>query len=231
MNGRSRILLLEDDPNLGLILQESLAGRGFAVTLCRDGRQGLEVFSPDSFDLCLVDVMMPAVDGFAFAREVRGRAPQQPLIFLTARSLTEDRLAGLRLGADDYITKPFSLEELVLRIGAVLRRSGRPAGPGPLALGAFTFDPEGQTLRLGDLVRPLTDRESGLLHLLAIHRDEVVPRAEALKQLWGDDTYHAGRSMDVFVSRLRKLLAEDPTVRIRSVHGLGLKLTVRNRTP
>jgi DNA-binding response OmpR family regulator len=230
MSDLRRVLLLEDDPNLGLIIQESLEGRGFDVTLCRDGREGLDAYSAEKFDLCLVDVMMPAMDGFEFAGKLRGRAADQPLIFLTARSLTEDRLTGLRLGADDYITKPFSMEELLLRIEAVLRRTGRTgtAMTGPLALGAFTFDPDAQTLTLGEEVRPLTDRESGLLQLLAVNQGKVLERSAALKHLWGDDTYHAGRSMDVFVSRLRKLLADDPTIEIRAVHGRGLKLIVRD---
>ena len=230
MIDRRRILLLEDDPNLGLIIQESLESRGFAVTLCRDGRLGLDAFAVAAFDLCLVDVMMPAVDGFAFARVVLEKQPHQPLIFLTARSLTADRLTGLRLGADDYVTKPFSMEELVLRIEAVLRRTGRPAdtAAGPVPVGAFTFDPDRRTLTIGRDVRSLTDREAGLLQLLAEHRGHIVPRAQALTLLWGDDTYHAGRSMDVFVSRLRKLLADDPNVEIRAVHGRGLKLTVRD---
>ncbi|MCP4572876.1 MAG: response regulator transcription factor [bacterium] len=223
------ILLLEDDQNLGLIVAESLEARGYAVTLCRDGREGLEALRRAQPDLCLVDVMMPELDGFGFAREARAHAPDVPLIFLTARSLVEDRIEGFRLGADDYVTKPFSMEELVLRMEAVLRRTvGAPAGTkaAPVAVGRFVLDPVRQILALDADERQLTGRESELLHLLAASPNQVVPRSTLLKSIWGDDSYHAGRSMDVFVSRLRKHLADDPDVEIRTVHGKGLRLIV-----
>lgn len=224
------ILLLEDDRNLGLIVAESLEGRGFSVTLVRSGIEGLAALENGVPDLCLVDVMMPEMDGFAFARRAREENPDLPLIFLTARSLVEDRVEGLRLGADDYVTKPFSLEELVLRIDAVLRRCGQGSSAGEAAtaiqVGAFTFDPVRQTLvRNGEDSR-LTARESELLHLLAASVNRTVARTTILRRIWGDDGYHAGRSMDVFVSRLRKHLAPDPSVEIRTIHGKGLKLIV-----
>jgi DNA-binding response OmpR family regulator len=224
-----RILLLEDDPNLGLIVAESLEARGFAVTLCRDGREGLDALAAGAPDLCLVDVMMPELDGFGFAEEARRREPDLPLVFLTARSLVEDRIEGFRLGADDYVTKPFSMEELVLRIEAVLRRTAGD-GPGdataPLAVGRFTLDPVRQVLVLDGRERQLTAREAELLQVLAASPNETVARSALLKRIWGDDSYHAGRSMDVFVSRLRKHLADDPNVEIRTIHGKGLRLIV-----
>jgi DNA-binding response OmpR family regulator len=231
MSGPVAILLLEDDPNLGRIVKESLEREGFAVTLCADGEAGLEAFAGEACDLCLVDVMMPRVDGFAFARELRRRDRTVPLIFLTARSLTEDRIEGFRLGGDDYVTKPFSMEELVLRIRAVLRRAGTGgAAGGPdgdvHALGEYEFDARQQVLRRAGEERRLTDRESELLALLCRHRDEVLDRGLALRRIWGDDSYHNSRSMDVFVSRLRKYLADDPRISIRAVHGRGFRLRI-----
>ena len=227
MSDRPRILLLEDDPNLGLIVEESLVSRGFDVRLCRNGREGLAALEAERPDLSLVDVMMPELDGFEFARLAREMEPELPLIFLTARSLVEDRIEGFKLGADDYVTKPFSMEELTLRIEAVLRRAaGSPAGEaeGPVTLGGFVLDPLRQTLTLDGNETTLTARESELLHLLAGSPNLTVERRTILLKIWGDDSYHAGRSLDVFVSRLRKLLAADPSVEIRTVHGRGFRL-------
>ena len=229
MSEQRRILLLEDDDNLGLIVAESLEARGYTVTLCRDGREGLAALAETVPDLCLVDVMMPEMDGFEFAAAARDQHPDLPLIFLTARSLVEDRIAGFKLGADDYVTKPFSMEELVLRLEAVLRRTaGAMAGSAaePVSVGSFVLDPVRQLLTRNGRQQQLTGRESELLHLLAASPNETVARAAILKRIWGDDSYHAGRSLDVFVSRLRKLLADDPGVEIRTVHGKGLKLIV-----
>jgi DNA-binding response OmpR family regulator len=227
-----RILLLEDDDNLGMIIQESLELRGYAVTLCRDGAQGLAAFADQVYTLCLVDVMMPAVDGFAFAAEVRGQGSDVPLIFLTARSLVEDRIEGFRIGCDDYVTKPFSMEELLLRIEAVLRRGVDTATSAPLgdslALGAYVYDSPARTLSRGDERRQLTEREAELLELLYRHRNRTLDRSRALLDLWGDDSYHNGRSMDVFISRLRKYLSDDDTVEIRTVHGQGFRLVVKD---
>ena len=234
MNGPARgerILLLEDDPNLGEIIRESLELRGFAVTLRTDGEQGLAAFAAEPVALCLVDVMMPTVDGFAFAAAVRRRGSDVPLIFLTARSLVEDRIEGFRVGCDDYVTKPCSMEELLLRIDAVLRRRRPDADPplsGSVPLGAFVFDIDSRTLTQGVDVQPLTDRETALLELLCRRRDRTLGRSEALLALWGDDSYHNGRSMDVFISRLRKHLADDAAVEIRTVHGEGFRLVVRD---
>ncbi len=227
-----RILLLEDDPNLGLIIQESLELRGFDVVLRPDGDQGLTAFTQAEFSLCLVDVMMPAVDGFAFAAEVRRRGSDVPLIFLTARSLVEDRIEGFRIGCDDYVTKPFSMEELQLRIDAVLRRGAGAPTDIPLAdtvsLGSYGYQTLTRTLVHGQQQRQLTEREAELLELLYRRRNNTLDRSEALLSLWGDDSYHNGRSMDVFISRLRKYLSADDTVEIRTVHGQGFRLVVRD---
>ncbi len=235
MAARKRILLLEDDPNLGVIVKESLERRGFDVTLCADGEEGLQTYRRSEFDLCLVDVMMPARDGFSFAREIRGAADDTPLIFLTARSLLEDRIAGFRIGCDDYVTKPFSMEELLLRIAAVLRRrrvapepvaAGDPAAAETFTIGGYVFDYRRQILRRNDEERRLTDKESELLRLLCLHRDQVLERSLALREIWGEESYHCSRSMDVFISRLRRYLKDDQRVAIRVVHGRGFRLMI-----
>ncbi len=228
MTSGEQILLLEDDPNLGVIIQESLERQGFAVTLCPDGEQGLKAFRTGGFDLCLIDVMMPVRDGFSFARKVRRDDDDTPLIFLTARSLVEDRVEGFRIGCDDYVTKPFSMEELTLRIEAVLRRR-RGAVPGEAesyTLGDFTFDPYRQLLHHPDQERKLTDKETELLQLLCQHQGRTLERGLALRRIWGEESYHCSRSMDVFISRLRKYLKKDERIRIRAVHGRGFRLMV-----
>jgi len=227
---KRHVLLLEDDPNLGIILQEHLELNGFGVTLCVNGEDGLAAYRKGSFDLCLVDVMMPRKDGFSFARDVRAVDAETPIIFLTAKAMKEDRIEGLKIGADDYLTKPFSMEELLLRIRAVLRRSGKEPGetgpPGEFALGRYTFDPVKRTLRRGRSVRKLTARESDLLRLLCLHMNATLDRNAALRELWGDDSYFNSRSMDVFISRLRKHLEADAGVEIQNVPGKGVKLVV-----
>ncbi len=227
---RSEILLLEDDPNLGFILQEHLQLEGFAVTLCTNGLDGLRLFRRGTHVLCLVDVMMPAMDGFTFARKLRAAEESTPIIFLTAKSLKEDKIEGFRIGCDDYITKPFSMEELMLRLRAVLRRS--VPGPGPdvtavpdvFDLGRFVFDQRKRTLRFGTRERKLTGRESDLLRILCLHRNRILDRDVALKSIWGSDTFFNGRSMDVFISRLRRYLRNDRSIEIQNVHGRGYML-------
>lgn len=225
---RQTILLLEDDPNLGLILQEHLVMNGFDARIAVDGAEGLSAFRNGRFDLCLVDVMMPKMDGFSFAREVRRMNDAVPLMFLTAKSLKEDRIEGLKIGADDYITKPFSMEELLLRIRAVLKRtapSNHPADiPGEFILGSYAFIYATRTLIRKGKSRRLTAREADLLRLLCLHRNAVLDRTEALRELWGDDTYFNSRSMDVFISKLRRYLKADSSIEILSEHGRGFKL-------
>jgi DNA-binding response OmpR family regulator len=230
--GLQRVLLLEDDANLGFVLQEHLQMQGYAVTLCTNGNEGMNSFRSNGFDLCLVDVMMPKMDGFTFARELRRKDDRTPIIFLTAKSLKEDRIEGFRIGCDDYVTKPFSMEELTLRIQAVLRRSRGGAveetpSPDMFTLGSFTFEVAPQVLRRGGVEQRLTSREADLLRLLCLHRNRVLERELALKSIWGRDTFFNGRSMDVFISRLRKYLQSDPRVEIMNVHGKGFKLMVQ----
>lgn len=227
-----RILLVEDDGNLGLLLQESLGLHGFDVTLCRDGEEALRAFLNQVFDLCLIDVMLPKKDGFALGRDIRKLRSGVPFIFLTAKSLQEDRIEGFRIGGDDYVTKPFNLEELVLRVRAVLRRAARgehEAREGrKFSLGAYVFDYEMQTLRIKKRTRKLTTKEAELLRLLCLHANGVLERRLALLSVWGGDSIFNARSMDVFISRLRKYLGGDETVEIVNVHGRGYKLVVRD---
>jgi len=224
------VLLLEDDQNLGTILEEHLTLNGFSVQRRTNGEDGLRAFRKGVFDLCLVDVMMPRRDGFSFARELRTQDADIPLIFLTARAMKEDRIEGLRIGADDYVTKPFSMEELLLRIQAVLKRTRKGPQPGVLpevfSIGSYTFRYANRVLERSGKKRKLTTREADLLRLLCERMNATMDRKVALTELWGDDTHYASRSMDVFVSRLRKYLKDDRSVEILSVHGQGLKLVV-----
>ena len=225
-----KILLLEDDPNLGFLLQENLELQGFAVRRCVNGVEGSAAYRAEKFDLCLVDIMMPQKDGFTFAAELRERDQNIPIIFLTAKSLREDKIAGFKIGCDDYITKPFSLEELVLRIQAVLKRAAPTAAPaetGQFLLGRYVFDSVRHTLQLGEQQQKLTQKEAELLRLLCLHRNQVLEREMALRLIWGDNSYFNGRSMDVFISKLRKYLGEDEGVEIMNVHGKGFKLVVQ----
>ncbi len=226
---KRKVLLLEDDANLGLILQEHLQLNGFEVTLCKNGKEGLAAFGAGKFDLCLVDVMMPKLDGFSFARTVRSQDDNVPLIFLTAKSLKEDKIEGFRIGCDDYLTKPFSMEELMLRISAVLRRL-RPAAdsiePAEFAIGDYHFDYTRQTLSSKKVQHRLTPKEADLLRLLCLHKNQTLEREVALREIWGDESYFSGRSMDVFVSKLRKYLRDDPRVEIMGIHGKGFRLIV-----
>lgn len=227
--GKHKILLVEDDLNLGFLIQENLEMQGFEVKLCRDGEAGLVVYQEENFDLCLLDVMLPKKDGFALATEIREHSQQIPIIFLTAKSLKEDRIEGFKLGGDDYITKPFSLEELVLRIHAVLKRSAGvvDAATNRHEIGKYIFDYESQILRHGEKQHKLTAKEAELLKLFCVHRNEVLDRQATLKQIWGEDNYFNGRSMDVFISKLRKYLGEDRNIEIKNIHGKGFKLIVR----
>ncbi|MBN2416191.1 response regulator transcription factor [bacterium] len=228
MSEGKTILLVEDDVNLGMVLQESLEMTGFTVLLARDGEEGLERYREQPVDLCVLDVMLPRMDGFALAAAIREDSADIPIIFLTAKSLKEDRIEGFRLGGDDYVTKPFSMEELILRIQAVLKRSGGPdQQPSPdmtYTLGEYRFDPRHRELSTGDGVRKLTGKESELLRLLCEYRNRLLPRATALKQVWGEDTFFTGRSMDVYITKLRKHLGGAKNVEIINVHGKGFKM-------
>ena len=225
-----RILLVEDDPSLGFVIKDNLSIRGFEVTLCADGEEGERAFHQNTFDLCILDVMLPKKDGFAIAASIRETNKVIPIIFLTAKSLVEDKLAGFQTGADDYITKPFSLEELICRIDVFIRRSSvQPMSNGKavFAVGKFQFDPANLVLKDQAGEKTLTQKEAEVLKLLYQNRDRVMKREEILTQVWGDDDYFMGRSMDVFISKLRKYLKEDPSIQIVNYHGVGFRLEVR----
>jgi DNA-binding response OmpR family regulator len=225
-----KILLVEDDPSLGFVIKDNLSLKGYAVTLCSDGEEGENMFREQPFHLCILDVMLPKKDGFSLAKSIREKNHEIPILFLTAKSMTEDKLLGFQSGADDYITKPFSLEELIYRIEVFLRRSTnqiRAQDDKVFNVGEFAFDPSSFTLKNTTSEKTLTQKEAEVLKLLYQNRDRVLKREEILKHVWGDDDYFMGRSMDVFISKLRKYLRDDPTIQIVNYHGVGFRLEVR----
>ena len=226
MEDKLKILLCEDDENLGMLLREYLQAKGFVAELCADGEAGFKAFLKTKFDICVLDVMMPKKDGFTLAQEIRSANTDVPIIFLTAKTLKEDILEGFKLGADDYITKPFSMEELVFRIEAILRRTkGKKSRESTVyRLGQFTFDTQKQLLQIGEKQTKLTTKENELLALLCSHSNEILQRDFALKTIWIDDNYFNARSMDVYITKLRKHLKDDPQIEIINIHGKGYKL-------
>ena len=225
----AKILLVEDDPSLGFVIKDNLCRKGYEVTLCTDGEEGQRLFMLSSFDLCLLDVMLPRKDGFALAQYIRSVNQHVPILFVTAKSMLEDKISAFQLGGDDYLTKPFSMEELLLRIEVFLRRSiGEPSlENGSYSLGSFQFDCRNLTLHHSSGVKSLTQKEADLLQLLCLNKDRVLKREEILKKVWGDDDYFMGRSMDVFISKLRKYLKDDSTIQIVNYHGVGFKLELK----
>lgn len=226
---KPRILYVEDDPNLGFAIKDNLEAHDYDIVHCTDGREGWETFQKAHVDICVLDVMLPEMDGFTLAGKIREVDPQVPILFLTARALLDDRLHGLRLGADDYITKPFSMQELILRIEVFLRRS-QPGTPPPTdaqpqRVGGYLFDFQKLALTLNGTTHTLTFREAEVMKYLAERPNEVIRREELLKAIWGDDDYFMGRSLDVFISRLRKYLSGDPAIRIDNVHGVGFRIS------
>lgn len=226
---QKKILLVEDDPSLGFVIKDNLVRKGYEVVLCTDGQQAEDTFMLDTFHLCILDVMLPKKDGFTVAATIRKENNEIPILFLTAKSMTEDKLAGFQTGADDYITKPFSLEELVCRIEVFLRRSSGPAFAMDkiFRVGQFEFDPSNLVLKNSDSEKTLTQKEAEVLKLLYQNRDRVLKREEILTHVWGDDDYFMGRSMDVFISKLRKYLKDDPGIQIVNYHGVGFRLELR----
>jgi two-component system OmpR family response regulator len=223
------VLLAEDDDNLGLLLRNYLNMKKFETVLEINGTEALETFKKGSFDICIFDIMMPDMDGITLAREVRKINPEMPVIFLTAKSQKDDIIEGFKSGADDYITKPFSMEELIYRINAILRRiSNQPDHKKQeiYKIGEYTFDTLKQHLSIRDQTLKLTTKESELLELLCRHKNEVLERNFALRAIWIDDNYFNARSMDVYITKLRKYLKKDPTLKILNVHGKGYKLLV-----
>lgn len=228
-----KILLAEDDPNLGDILKDYLELKGkFDVTLCKDGDAALQAFNKEKFDLCILDVMMPRKDGFTLGKEIRKSNADIPVIFATAKGMMEDKTEAFELGGDDYITKPFRVEELLLRIHALLKRASREKSVGEEALpdkfqiGQYHFDYVAQQISYNGQQQKLSTKEAELLRLLCLKKNDVLTREEALLKIWHDDNYFNGRSMDVFLSKLRKYLRDDPRVEIVNVHGKGYKLLV-----
>jgi DNA-binding response OmpR family regulator len=230
MQVNKKILLVEDDPSLGFVIKDNLSMRGYDVTWCKDGEEGEQMFTKWLPHICILDVMLPKKDGFELARCIRARSNDIPILFLTAKSMVEDRLEGFRTGADDYITKPFSMEELVFRINVFLRRSDPPQEVLPdkiFKIGAYEFDTITQSLCHITGKKLLTSKEAEILRLLYVNRNRILKREEILTRIWGDDDYFMGRSMDVFISKLRKYLKEDPRVQIVNYHGIGFRLEER----
>lgn len=227
-----KVLLVEDDPNLGMLLEDYLSLKGkFDIKLCTDGEEGLKAFTQDDFDICILDVMMPKKDGFTLAKDIRKINPQIPIIFATAKGMMEDKTEAYSLGGDDYITKPFRIEELLLRINALLRRVAMQdqeseEKPTQFAIGNYAFDYQTQIISKDEDQQKVSTKEAELLRLLCLKMNDVLTREEALLQIWHDDNYFNGRSMDVFLSKLRKYLKDDPKVEIINVHGKGYKLLV-----
>lgn len=218
-----KVLLAEDDPNLGLLLNQFLRAKGFETTLCNDGEVAYDTFVNGSFNFLILDVMMPKKDGFALAKDIRGIDKSVPILFLTAKGMKEDKLKGFEIGADDYLTKPFSMEELLARMNAVLKRTNNTIEVSEYKIGDFTFDYSSRILK-GKEEHKLTTKESELLKILCKNKGQEVDRNDMLKAVWGDDNYFNGRSMDVYITKLRKYLRPDESIEIVNIHGKGFKL-------
>ena len=230
MTKKIKVLLVEDDPNLGTILSEYLNVKGYDTTLAVDGEKGYDEFIKNNFEFIILDVMMPKKDGFTLATDIRNTNKDIPIIFLTAKSLKEDTIEGFRLGADDYITKPFSMEELMARMNAILRRVDAKhqenSQQKEFSIGKFSFYAEKRLLKSkGEEDQKLTSKESELLRLLCLHKNKVMDRTVALKAIWNDDSYFNSRSMDVYITKLRKYLKSDSAIEILNVHGQGFRLS------
>jgi two-component system response regulator VicR len=223
----AKILYVEDDPNLGFVTKDNLEEEGFEILHFSDGKDAWKQFKKDKFDLCLLDVMLPELDGFSLAEKIRTQNQQIPIIFLTAKNLQDDKIAGLKIGGDDYITKPFSMEELVLRIKVFLKRnavSDSTATTDVFACGEYEFCFSQQTLKKDEEIQKMTHREAEVLKFLCERKNQIAKREDILIAIWGRDDYFLGRSMDVFVTRIRKMLSNDPSIKIENIHGVGFKL-------
>ena len=229
-NENIHVLLAEDDKNLGSVLTSYFEAKGFPTTLCVNGQEAFNQFRKEQFDFCIIDVMMPVKDGFTLAREIREIDKKIPILFLTAKSMQADKLKGFELGADDYLTKPFSMEELLMRMRAIIRRATESktmqASRTFYDVGKFTFDYNRQLLKIDEQNQKLTSKESELLKMLCDNINEVLDRSIALKKIWHDDSYFNARSMDVYVTKLRKYLKADPNIELINVHGVGFKLVI-----
>lgn len=229
LKDKLKILLAEDDLNLGVLLVDYLQAEGFEVKLCKDGELALKAFQNNLFDLCLLDVMMPKLDGFSLAKEIRLKDKKIPMIFITAKSLKEDKLKGYDLDADDYITKPFDEEELLWKIKAVIRRIPEQKTESKtenMVMGKFVFDFNNQSLTIDGKTKRITEKESDILKYLYLHRNKVIKREDMLRELWGENDYFFGRSLDVFITKMRKYLKEDSQISIENVFGVGFIFNV-----
>jgi DNA-binding response OmpR family regulator len=224
-----KILLVEDDLNLGLIISDHLKSDGYAVSLCNNGVEAMQRFNEDQFHLCIFDVMLPRKDGFTLTRDIRKTNSEIPILFLSARGMTEDKVEGFNAGGDDYLSKPFSIEELQLRIKALLKRVNIKVDEKEQTnylLGIFVFDTENQTLVSNDQIKTLTKKEVQILKILFKYKNQVVSREVILNAVWGQNDYFIGRSLDVFITKLRKYLREDPKILISNIHGVGFKFEI-----
>jgi two-component system OmpR family response regulator len=232
---KKRILLAEDDENFGMVLKDFLEMNDFEVVWKKDGQAAWDAFKLQGFDLCVVDVMMPKLDGFSLAKDIKNNKKKQPIIFLTARSMKDDMLKGYQIGADDYITKPFDSELLLFKIRAVLNRTGDTANGKPTQevyqLGKYQFHAKFRTLTLGGHERMLSPKEADLLQLLCQYQNDLLPRSVALQKVWRDDSYFTGRSMDVYMAKIRKYLKDDPQIEIVNIHGEGFRMVVPDKMP
>ncbi len=226
-----KILLVEDDDALRFIVKDNLEQRNYQVSVAENGELALNLFQEQKFDLILLDIMLPKIDGFQVAQKIRKTDEQTPIIFLTARSMTEDKITGLTIGGDDYIPKPFSMEELLLKIKIFLKRSqSQPVfreNSNQITIGRYLFQPDDLTLSLNGEIRTLTMKEAELIRFFAENANKVLSRNEILEKVWGSNDYFLGRSLDVFISRLRKYFNEDPGIRITNLHGIGFRFSVR----
>ena len=229
MNGKKSLFFVEDDLSFGAVLKSYLEICNFSITWLHDGKHAVSAFRERTYDLCLLDVMLPNVDGFTIGKEIRSIDPRIPIIYLTAKSLKEDIITGYRLGADDYIVKPFDADVLIYKISALLKRAdGESVSNQQYIIGKYVFDARLREIKLDGVKHLLSPKESALLQLLCDHKNELLPREVALKKIWGDDGYFTTRSMDVFITKLRKYFREDPTVEIRNIHGSGFIMTQDN---
>lgn len=230
MSNKARILYVEDDEYLSFVTKDNLELRGYNITLCKDGKEALHTFDNNSFDLCILDVMLPETDGFALAQHIRQHDQHIPILFLSAKSMKEDRIEGLKIGGDDYITKPFSIEELALKIEVFLKRNrviSASVSKGEYPLGSYTFDALSMELIHTKGNQRLTSREAALLKVFIQNQNTVIKKEDILTEVWGSDTYFNSRSLDVFISKLRKHLSHDDQIQINNIHGIGFILVVK----
>jgi DNA-binding response OmpR family regulator len=232
MSENKHILLAEDDFDFGSILKQYLEISGYTIEWAKDGKEALEIFKNGTFNICVLDVMMPKMDGFTLAEKIIGINPEMPFVFLTARKMKEDKLKGLKLGADDYIVKPFEADELILRLNNILKRSTQVVNSAPkikvIKIGNYVFDTHRLELKLSNRVQRVTEKESELIQFLFNHKNQLIKREEILNAVWENDDFFSGRSMDVFISRLRKYFKDDTAISIESIRGLGLEFKIGN---